>query len=135
VLVAVGNRVDVEGIGATPANAVVRRHVPQIDVLARARAFVSHGGMNSTMEAVVAEVPLVVVPQMPEQGVTGDRVAELGLGLCLDPEQVTAESIVEAVSAVADDRDVRSRLAAMHRASVEAGGPARGAEQILAHLA
>lgn len=134
VLVATGNRVDVEAIGPVPANALVRRYVPQIDILARARAFVSHGGMNSTMEAIVAEVPLVVVPQMPEQGVTADRVAELGLGASLDPGQVTAESIVEAVSSVASDRGVRSRLAAMHEASVQAGGPARAAERILAHL-
>jgi MGT family glycosyltransferase len=135
VLVAAGSRVDLEAIGPVPANAVVRRHVPQIEVLAHARAFVSHGGMNSTMESIVAEVPLVVVPQMPEQGVTADRVAELGLGVALEPGEVTAASIVEAVSSVASDREVRSRLAGMHQASVEAGGPARAAEQILAHLA
>jgi MGT family glycosyltransferase len=135
VLLAVGGRIDVEAVGTPPPNAIVRRHVPQIDVLARARAFVTHGGMNSTMEAIVAEVPLVVVPQMPEQGVTADRVAELGLGVQLDPEKVTPSSLVEAVTKVASDGNVRSQLAAMRQASDDAGGPARAAGQILAHLA
>jgi UDP:flavonoid glycosyltransferase YjiC (YdhE family) len=82
----------------------------------------------------MAEVPLVVVPQMPEQGVTADRVVELGLGVQLEPEHATASSLVEAVSKVASDEGVRSKLRAMHRASAEAGGPARAAEQILAHV-
>jgi MGT family glycosyltransferase len=134
VLLSIGPRLDIHQLGPVPRNAVVRRHVPQIEVLARARAFVSHGGMNSTMESILAEVPLVVVPQMPEQGVTADRVSELGLGTHLNPDQVTASSLLEAVSTVAGDTRVRKRLAAMRQASVEAGGPARAAEQILAHV-
>ncbi|HEY8201159.1 MAG TPA: macrolide family glycosyltransferase [Actinomycetota bacterium] len=134
VLLAVGSRIDIDAVGPAPPNAIVRRFVPQIDVLARARAFVTHGGMNSTMEAIMAEVPLVVVPQMPEQGVTADRVAELGLGVQLDPGQAIASTLVKAVTEVASDEGVRSRLGAMREASAEAGGPARAAEQILAHV-
>lgn len=86
------------------------------------------------MESIVAEVPLVVVPQQPEQGVTAERVTELGLGTHLDPEQVTASSLAEVVSLVAADDEVRFRLAGMRQAAAEAGGPQRAAEEILAHV-
>ena len=66
-----------------PDHFIIRQHVPQLDVLEKAKLFVSHGGMNSTMEAMNAGVPLVVVPQMHEQEVTAKRVDELGLGVHL----------------------------------------------------
>jgi len=45
-------------------------------VLRHARAFLSHAGMNSTMEALHYGVPLVALPQMPEQAANADRVVE-----------------------------------------------------------
>lgn len=63
--------------------------MPQLDILQRATAFVSHGGMNSTMESLYYGVPMVVIPQMPEQAMTARRVDELGLGLMLDKNTLT----------------------------------------------
>jgi MGT family glycosyltransferase len=131
VLLAVGATVDLDALGTVPPNATVRRYVPQIEVLGRARVFVSHGGMNSTMESIVAGVPLVVVPQQPEQGVTADRVTELGLGTHLEPEQVTAASLAAAVARVTGDAGIAARVDAMRAAAVSAGGPVRAAGAIL----
>ena len=39
------------GLGPAPANFIVHSNAPQIEVLRRATAFVSHGGMNSVNEA------------------------------------------------------------------------------------
>jgi UDP:flavonoid glycosyltransferase YjiC (YdhE family) len=74
--------------------------------------------MNSTMEALAHAVPLVVVPQQSEQRVTADRVAELGLGRRLDPGDVTLESLLEAVGALASEPGVAERLAAMQEAAL-----------------
>lgn len=57
--------------------------MPQVDILRRADAFVTHGGMNSISEGLYCEVPLVVVPQQIEQALNGRRVAEVGAGILL----------------------------------------------------
>ncbi len=63
-----------------PANFIVHANVSQIEVLQRATAFVSHGGMNSVNESLSYGVPMVVIPQMGEQMIIGRRVEELGAG-------------------------------------------------------
>jgi len=83
VAIAVGERVRVDDLGPAPANVDVRPWFPQPAVLRSASAFVSHAGMGSTMEALYYGVPLVCVPQMPEQDVNAARVAEMGLGVRL----------------------------------------------------
>ena len=91
-------------LGAVPANVDVRAWFPQPAVLRHAAAFVSHAGMGSTMEALYYGVPLVCVPQMVEQEVNAARVAELGLGVRLDPEGLTADDLRAAVDAVTGRR-------------------------------
>ena len=58
VLVATG-QTDPSALDPLPANVLVRRSVPQPDVLARAAMFVTHGGMNSVNEAMYAGVPML----------------------------------------------------------------------------
>ena len=48
---------DPERLGTLPANVTVRSTVPQLEVLSRAAAFLTHGGMNSVIEALFDGVP------------------------------------------------------------------------------
>ncbi len=81
--------------------------------------------MNSTMEAMNAGVPLVVIPQMYEQELTAKRVDDLGLGVYLPKEEVTVSRLQEAVQAVAGDQEVLSRVKNMQKDVKEAGGAER----------
>lgn len=123
-----------ERLGAIPNNFIVRSYVPQLEVLQRADVFISHGGMNSTMEALWFGVPLVVVPQMIEQAQTAARVAELGLGVQLDPKTIDAATLRAAVEHVAGDSGFRERAAAMQTAMHNAGGYERAADAIQAYV-
>jgi MGT family glycosyltransferase len=131
VVVATGEWVEAEALGTVPGNVILQPWVPQLEMLARADVFVTHGGMNSTMEALASGVPLVVVPQQSEQRVTADRVAELGLGRRLDPGEVSPEALLAAVTGVARDPGVPERLAAMREAVLAGGGHDRAATEIL----
>ena len=111
----------VDDLGAVPANIDVRAWFPQPAVLRHAAAFVSHAGMGSTMEALYYGVPLVCVPQMVEQEVNAARVAELGLGVRLDPESLTADDLRAAVDAVTGDDAMRAALDRMRTPSVRRG--------------
>lgn len=92
VILALGTRVSLESLGTPPANFLIVPRVPQIALLERVRAFVSHGGMNSVNESLSFGVPLVVIPQMSEQELVGRQVEALGAGVCLTRGAVKAEA-------------------------------------------
>jgi MGT family glycosyltransferase len=135
VAMAVGERVQSDDLGAVPGNVDVRPWFPQPAVLRHARAFVSHAGMGSTMEALYYGVPLVCVPQMLEQEVNAARVAELGLGVRLDPDGLAAADLRAAVDTVTADTAVRAALDGMRAAIRRAGGEVAAADAIETHLA
>ena len=122
-------------LGPLPANVDVRRYAPHLDVLRHARLFISHGGMNSTMESLHNGVPLVVVPQSNEQRANALRVAELGLGRHLAREDITVQSLREAAAQVTGDTSVTDRVRAMRERMHAVDGPAVAADAIEAHLA
>jgi MGT family glycosyltransferase len=131
VAMSVGDQVRLDNAAA---NFDVRPHFPQPAVLQHATAFVTHAGMNSTMEALYYEVPTVSAPQMPEQAANARRVEELGLGRRL-PADLTAAALRGAVDAVAHDPKIRANLADMAMTIGKAGGAPAGADAIEALLA
>ncbi|RZT83476.1 MGT family glycosyltransferase [Pseudonocardia sediminis] len=130
VLMAVGERVDLDAIGELPGNIEVRVHVPQVQVLERADAFLTHNGMNSTMEALWFGVPQVGVPQMPEQDMNARRVQELGCGRRLDPDALDARTLLGTVDAVADDAEVRASCERLSAELRSTDGPSTGADAL-----
>ncbi|MBA8824720.1 MGT family glycosyltransferase [Saccharopolyspora lacisalsi] len=122
VAMTVGN-VPAEALGPIPPTFEVRSRFPQLAVLRHATAFLSHAGMNSVMESLHYAVPVVTLPQMPEQVANADRLRELGLGERLDTNTATPETLRAAVARVSSDPDVRGGLARMQQDIREGGGP------------
>ena len=131
VVFSVGPYTDRAALPAMAGNFIVAPRVPQLEVLSRANLFISHGGMNSVMESLYYGVPLVVIPQISEQAVTAQRVQELGLGIALDRETVTAERLREAVAQIAHDPSFRTHAQVMQQAIHEAGGYQRATDAIM----
>ena len=128
----IGSNVSGESVGAAPPNFVVQRHVPQLAVLQRTTAFVTHGGMNSVSESLYYGVPVVVIPQMNEQVIVGRRVEELGAGLYVAKKDMTAERLRESVRRLLDEDRFRRQAVVVGESFQTAGGVARAAEAILA---
>jgi MGT family glycosyltransferase len=118
-----------------PENFVVREFVPQLKVLERASLFLTHGGMNSANEGLYHGVPLLVTPQRGDQYLVGARVAELGAGLCLPPQNVTPRRLRETASEVLSKPQFRARAVALGKSLREAGGYRRAADAILSFAA
>jgi MGT family glycosyltransferase len=125
---------DTAVLGPIPSPVDVRPRFPQLAVLRHAAAFISHCGMNSTMEALYYGVPLITFPQMPEQVANADRVQELGLGERLDADTVTAQALRAAVTRVASHPGVNANLDRMRKAIRDSGGATRGADAVEEHL-
>jgi NDP-glycosyltransferase len=109
----------------------VRPAVPQLGVLSRAAVAVTHGGMGSVLEALVFAVPLVVVPQMPEQEITANRLIELGVAVRLERDELTPTRLRAAVDHVATDRRLRRAVQRMAHAVRAAGGAPAAASAVL----
>ncbi|PSA92184.1 UDP-glucosyltransferase [Bacillus atrophaeus] len=134
VIMSVGKSIEPDSLGDIPDNFTVRQRVPQLDVLTEADVFISHGGMNSTMEAMNEGVPLVVIPQMHEQELTAQRVEELGLGIYLPKEEVSVPRLQQAIGNIFSDKEIHSRVKAMQKDVKEAGGAEQGAAEIEAFM-
>ena len=132
VVISIGRRVDPAALGEPPANVEVHEHVPQLAVLDAAAVFITHAGMGGWTEALWFGVPTVAVPQAVDQFGNAAMLAELGVGVHLEFEKVTAAMLVEAV---AEAREFGSRAAEL-AADVRAhGGVDQAADAIEAYLA
>src|SRR5262249_26880849 len=114
-----------------PANFITAASVPQLEVLPKVDIFISHGGMNSTMESLYFGVPLIVIPHINEQKMTAQRVQESGLGIALDESAITPEVLREAVARVASDPGFKTRVQAMQKETREAGGYQKATDAIM----
>jgi len=100
-------------------------------VLKYAAAFLTHAGMNSVMEALVRQVPMIAYPQTREQVANASRAAELGYGRVL----TDLDRLHDTVTEVAADQAIRANLAAMAEELREAGGAVAAADAVEAALA
>ena len=133
VVISTGLQLDPAELGPLPPNIEAHRTVPQLAILKRARLFVSHGGMGGTMEALSAGVPILAFPQLPEQMITADRIAELGLGRRCGRD-ISARELRAAALETAGDASVARALAEMREHIKKAGGAPRAADEIEANL-
>jgi hypothetical protein len=111
ILLTVGTELDV---GPVPENVHVERWVPQGDVLGHAAAVVCHGGAGTTLGALAAGVPLVVVPLFADQPLNGARAAVSGAAVVASIDGI--RSALERVLATAAYGEAAGRIAAELRA-------------------
>lgn len=129
VIMSVGNLVDTEGLGQLPENIAVFKHVDQIAVLSQADVFLSHCGMNGVNESLYYQVPLVVYPQISEQGGVATRVAQLGAGIRL--EKISSSAILEVVQQVLDNPSYRENATKISDGFKKCAGAKGAADKIL----
>lgn len=106
-----------------PANWTACHAVDQQRALSRADVFVTHGGSNSFHEAILARVPMVVVPFFGDQPLVARQAQRLGIGIDLNAGARTdrdaphrlldtgcADRIADAVATVLTDHSYRDNL-------------------------
>ena len=83
-----------------PAGVVHFRYVPLDLLLPRAAAFVHHGGIGSTSQALAAGVPQVVMPLAHDQFDNAARVEKLGVGSSIGVKQFTAARLARSLDSL-----------------------------------
>jgi len=93
-----------------PTNTHVEKFWPQDEVMPFAAAMVGHGGFGTTMSALAAGVPQVLVPLFAlDQELNAGRVDASGAGLRLAGGPAAVRGLGAAVTQVLDDPDMRRR--------------------------
>jgi MGT family glycosyltransferase len=131
IVMSVGHRIDLLALGAIPANFLVLRYVPQLDVLARSALFITHGGINSAHEAMLCGVPMVVLPAAADHFVVAGQVEAVGAGVMLDRKQASAQLLRKRAERVLHDPIFREHSAKMGEALRASGGASSAADEIL----
>lgn len=134
VVLQIGAHVDPAELGDVPANVEVRAWVPQLAVLKRADAFITHAGAGGSQEGLATGTPMVAVPQAVDQFGNADMLQALGVARHIPMEEADAATLREAVLALTGDPEVAERSARLREQMAKEGGTSRAADLIEAEL-
>ena len=105
-----------------PANFMVANYVPQHEILKRATAAITHGGMNSMSDLLAAQVPFVCVPLGADQPWLSARAQVLGATIALDAATLDAAALRDAIERVTTEPGYRAGIRAIAESFAAAGG-------------
>jgi UDP:flavonoid glycosyltransferase YjiC (YdhE family) len=112
-IVTLGRDKDPAEFGPQPENVRIERYIPQSALLPRCDLMVMHGGTNSMLQAVDAGVPTVIVPLIADQFFNAYVARDLQLAPVVPLEDLTPESIREAVEAALANPTYRRNMAGL----------------------
>jgi MGT family glycosyltransferase len=90
--------------------AIIVRSAPQLELLQRASAFITHAGINSVLESLIYGVPTVAIPITADQPGIAARIRRAGVGEMLTPKQLTPERLREMVTRVMSEPSYQLNL-------------------------
>jgi MGT family glycosyltransferase len=123
VVVTVSNLNDPASLGELAANVHVERWLPLAPLLPRCDAVLCHAGTGTTLAALAAGLPLVLVPQGADQFDNARACERAGAARVLMPDQVVPSAVGDAIDAVLRS-DSTERAAARRLADEIAAMPA-----------
>ncbi|WP_370969181.1 glycosyltransferase [Amycolatopsis sp. cg9] len=110
VVVATG-RVRPAELGGLPGNVTARAWVDQAELLPHADLVVHHGGSGTTLGALAAGVPQLVLPQGADQFANAEALLAAGAALRLLPGELSADAVTEQARKAPGLRDAARALA------------------------
>jgi MGT family glycosyltransferase len=113
-----------------PDNMWGEARLPQTSIIPACDVVITHGGNNTTTEAMHFGKPMVVLPLFWDQYDNAQRVDELGLGVRLDTYAFDDRELRDAVERLVRDDGLRGRMAAAGEAIREADGKRVAADLI-----
>ena len=117
-------------LGAQPSNVEVATFIPQEELLPECAAVVSHAGSGTFLAALAAGVPQVLLAREADQFLNAQAGAKGGVGLFVPPDEVSVESVRDALEQVLADADMRGRVKAVSAEIAAMPAPADVAEQL-----
>ena len=106
--ISLGGGLDPASLGKLRSNPLVVRYAPQLEIVKRAAAVITHAGLNTTLESLAEGVPLVCLPLGNDQPGVAARVAAHGAGIVISRRRLTAQRLRSAIVAVLQQEKYRA---------------------------
>ncbi|MBU9708714.1 glycosyl transferase [Paenibacillus sp. AK121] len=117
-----------------PDNFMIKPYIPQLEMLQRVDAFITHGGMNSASEALYYNVPMVLVPMTSDQPIVANRVQELGAGIAVNKNELTPAILKAALVEVLNQAIYKQQAHVIGQSLRQAGGYTYAADAIMSRF-
>jgi MGT family glycosyltransferase len=109
---------------------LVVRFAPQLDIVKRAAAVITHAGLNTVLESLNEGVPLVCLPLGNDQPGVAARVKARGAGVSISRARLTVPRLRAAVGAVLEEPKYRMAAQQIQKAMHTVDGLERAADVI-----
>jgi MGT family glycosyltransferase len=131
VVMSVGRNIDIKELGPLPSNFLVYNFVPwQLEILKKAKLFITHGGVNSVSEGLFFGVPLLFFPQTLEQNFNARLAEDVGAGKILKESELEADKILQLAKRLIETDTYRKAAQLIGDSLRSAGGPRRAVQEI-----
>ncbi|MCB5165604.1 macrolide-inactivating glycosyltransferase [Streptomyces bambusae] len=130
----IGSFTDPAELGPVPDSVEVHPWVPQLAVLRKADAFVTHAGAGGSQEGLATGTPMVAVPLATDQFGNADMLVSLGVARRVDKEQADAATLRTALLDLLADPELPVRTERIRQEMAHEGGTLRAADLIEAEL-
>ena len=127
-VMSLGGGLDREELGALSGDPIVVNYAPQLELVKRASAVITHAGLNTVLESLSEGVPLVCIPLGNDQPGVAARVKARGAGVVVPPRRINAKRLHSAVRAVLENESYRLAARKIQAAIAEVNGLDRAAD-------
>jgi MGT family glycosyltransferase len=133
-IISLGNRFDPEELGDLPGKPFVTKFAPQLELLKRAAIAITHGGSNTTSEALMEGTPMVAIPLAYDQPAIAARLKRLKVAEALPVMRLSTARIRRAVARVLIDPKYREAAKRIQSTMQSTHGSKRAADIIAVEL-
>ncbi|WP_186767815.1 glycosyltransferase [Blastopirellula retiformator] len=113
-----------------PDNVIVVPYAPQLQLLDKALAVITHAGLNTTLETLARGLPMLCLPITNDQPGVARRVEHLGAGLVLGLGKASAKRIRQGLMTILKDPKFRHRAGELRDEMSCLNGPQMAADII-----
>jgi MGT family glycosyltransferase len=112
-VISLGAKLNADEFGSVPSHVTLSHWVPQLQMLARTSAMITHAGMGTVKECILHGVPMLALPIMHDQFASADRIVHHGLGIRGNFMEIGSEELSSGLGRVIEDQSFKQRAMMM----------------------
>jgi len=121
-VLSIGPSLDPEKISSLPANSIVVKHSPQMELLKRSALCITHAGLNTALESLTQGVPMVAIPVSIDQPGVAARIAYTKTGAYVPLRELSTSRLSTLMDDVLGNSEYRQNANKMREAIVRTNG-------------
>jgi len=127
-VLSIGPSLDPEKISSLPANSIVVKHSPQMELLKRSALCITHAGLNTALESLTQGVPMVAIPVSIDQPGVAARIAYTKTGAYVPLRELSTSRLSTLIDDVLGNSEYRQNANKMQEAIVRTNGLEKAAD-------